>query len=212
MCFCACFCTVLLITAPVQAIEASRAKVTKQVYFDIAVDSKPAGRIVVGLFGDDVPRTVENFRALCTGEKGTGKSGRPLHYKGSIFHRVIPEFMLQGGDFTDFNGRGGESIYGRTFADENFKFSHDQPGVLSMANSGPNTNGSQFFLTTVATPWLDGKHVVFGRVLSGMPLVKSIESMGSRSGQTRQQIAIVNSGELKPDGARPQDGSGSASR
>jgi peptidylprolyl isomerase len=212
MCFCACFCAVLLITAPVQAIEASRAKVTKQVYFDIAVDSKPAGRIVVGLFGDDVPRTVENFRALCTGEKGTGKSGRPLHYKGSIFHRVIPEFMLQGGDFTDFNGRGGESIYGRTFADENFKFSHDQPGVLSMANSGPNTNGSQFFLTTVATPWLDGKHVVFGRVLSGMPLVKSIESMGSRSGQTRQQIAIVNSGELKPDGARPQDGSGSASR
>ena len=212
MCFCACFCAVLLVTAPVQAIEASRAKVTKQVYFDIAVDGKPAGRIVVGLFGDDVPRTVENFRALCTGEKGTGKSGRPLHYKGSIFHRVIPEFMLQGGDFTDFNGRGGESIYGRTFADENFKFSHDQPGVLSMANSGPNTNGSQFFLTTVATPWLDGKHVVFGRVLSGMPLVKSIESMGSRSGQTRQQIAIVNSGELKPDGARLQDGSGSASR
>jgi len=212
--FCACFSAVFLTTSRVQAIEASRAKVTKQVYFDIAIDRKPAGRIVVGLFGDEVPATVENFRALCTGEKGIGKSGKPLHYKGSIFHRVIPGFMLQGGDFTDFNGRGGESIYGRTFPDENFKVTHDRPGVLSMANAGPNSNGSQFFLTTAPTPWLDGKHVVFGRVISGMQLVKSIESLGSQSGQTRQQIAIIDSGELQPAGARvqQQSGSGSASR
>jgi len=203
-CFSVCCYGVLFSATPAEAIEASRAKVTKQVYFDIAIDRQPVGRIVVGLFGDDVPRTVENFRALCTGEKGTGKSGRPLCYRGSIFHRVIPGFMLQGGDFTDFNGRGGESIYGRTFRDENFKFSHDQPGVLSMANAGPNTNGSQFFLTTAATPWLDGKHVVFGRVISGMPLVKSIERLGSRDGQTRRQIVIADSGELKPTGAQSQ--------
>lgn len=209
---CACFCLVLLTNVPAQAIEASQGKVTRQVFFDVAIDGKPAGRIVIGLFGDDVPRTVENFRSLCTGEKGVGKSGKPLHYKGSIFHRVIPGFMLQGGDFTDFNGRGGESIYGRTFPDENFKYSHDIPGLLSMANAGPNTNGSQFFLTTVPTPWLDGKHVVFGRVIGGMKLVKAIESLGSQSGATRQQIAIVNSGELKPQGSAPKQGSGSASR
>jgi peptidylprolyl isomerase len=145
-----------------------------------------------------VPKTAENFRALCTGEKGTSPiSGKPLHYKGSKFHRVIPDFMLQGGDFTHGTGVGGESIYGGKFNDENFKVKHTAPGYLSMANAGPNTQGSQFFITTVKTPWLDGKHVVFGKVLEGMDVVKAVEAQGSRSGSTSKEIRIVDSGELQ---------------
>ena len=137
------------------------------VYLDIAINEKPIGRIVIELFSKDVPITCENFRALCTGEKGNGRSGKPLHYKGSSFHRVIPDFMAQGGDLTKFNGTGGESIYGEKFKDENFKYKHDKPYLLSMANVGPNTNGSQFFLTYVPCHWLDGKHTVFGRIIDG---------------------------------------------
>merc|ERR1712061_754503 len=155
-----------------------------------------AGRIVMELRADVAPKTAENFRALCTGEKGMGRSGKPLHFKGSAFHRVIPDFMCQAGDFTAGNGTGGESIYGDKFADENFTLKHTGPGILSMANAGPNTNGSQFFLCTVKTQWLDGKHVVFGSVVEGMDVVKKIEGVGSQSGKTSRPVKIEKSGQL----------------
>ena len=171
--------------------------VTDKVYFDISIDNEPAGRIVFGLFGKTVPKTAENFRALCTGESGDGQRGVPLHYQGSIFHRVIPGFMAQGGDFTDGNGRGGESIYGAKFEDENFSLKHTKPGLLSMANSGKNTNGSQFFITFVETAWLDGRHVVFGEVIEGMDLVKQLEGLGSQGGATSKTIKIAKSGQVE---------------
>lgn len=151
----------------------------------------------MGLFGKVVPKTAENFKALCTGESGTTASGKKLHYQGSHFHRVIPQFMLQGGDFTRGNGTGGVSIYGPSFDDENFKLKHSRKYLLSMANSGPNSNGSQFFITTVKTPWLDGKHVVFGEVLEGQALVDLIENHGSPSGRPIKTITILESGVLQ---------------
>mmetsp|Transcript_145726 Transcript_145726/g.254270 ORF Transcript_145726/g.254270 Transcript_145726/m.254270 type:complete len:217 (-) Transcript_145726:186-836(-) len=162
--------------------------ITKRVFFEMSVQGKPAGRILFGLYGDIVPKTTENFRALCTGEQGFG-------YKGCPLHRIIPGFMCQGGDFTNRNGTGGRSIYGHKFADENFEVNHTKPGLLSMANAGPNTNGSQFFITTAATSWLDGKHVVFGEVLEGMELVRKLETLGSQSGRPRAEVIIRDCGE-----------------
>merc|ERR1712057_93448 len=167
-----------------------------EVFFDMTIGGAASGRIVMELRADVVPKTAENFRALCTGEKGTGKSGKPLHFKGSSFHRVITQFMCQGGDFTAGNGTGGESIYGEKFADENLQLKHTGPGVLSMANAGPGTNGSQFFLCTVKTDWLDGKHVVFGNVTKGMDVVKAVEAVGSESGQTKAPIVIADCGQI----------------
>merc|ERR1712000_367951 len=187
-----------------RSFSATSAAMVQKVYFDVEWEGpvlqggKPtstvkaqSGRINFNLFDDVVPKTAENFRALCTGEKGFG-------FANSSFHRIIPEFMLQGGDFTRGNGTGGKSIYGEKFADENFKLTHDRPGLLSMVNAGPNTNGSQFFITTVVTSWLDGKHVVFGEVADqeSMKIVQDLEKTGSGTGQVKLQFkpTIVDSG------------------
>lgn len=167
-----------------------------RVYFDLTVGGDDVGRIVFELYADTTPKTAENFRALCTGEKGMGKMGKPLHYKDSVFHRCIKGFMLQGGDFTNFNGTGGESIYGEKFPDENFEKKHTSPFLLSMANAGPDTNGSQFFVTTVPTAHLDGKHVVFGKVLDGQDLVRMIEGEETKADKPLREVVIVNCGEL----------------
>jgi peptidylprolyl isomerase len=170
-----------------------------KVFFDISIGGAAAGRVVMELYADDAPKTAENFRALCTGEKGTGKSGKPLHLLGSGFHRVIPGFMCQGGDITRGNGTGGESIYGEQFADETFAGKagvHTGMGCLSMANAGPNTNGSQFFLCTAATQWLDGKHVVFGNVVEGLAVIQAVEKVGSQSGACSAPVVISGCGQI----------------
>ncbi|KAL9660700.1 hypothetical protein QQ045_025517 [Rhodiola kirilowii] len=176
--------------------------VNPRCYMDISIGGELEGRIVVELYSDVVPKTAENFRALCTGEKGIGPhTGVPLHYKGSCFHHVIKGFMLQGGDISARNGTGGESIYGLKFDDENFELKHERKGMLSMANSGPNTNGSQFFITTTRTSHLDGKHVVFGKVIKGIGIIRSIEHVPLGEGDCPAvDVIIADCGEI-PEGA-----------
>lgn len=179
-------------------------------FFDITIGDEPAGRIVMELYTSVTPRTCENFRALCTGESThTASSGEPLHYKGCSFHRVIPNFMIQGGDFTRGDGTGGESIYGEKFADENFKISHTERGQLSMANAGPGTNGSQFFITAGPTAHLDGKHVVFGKVVAGLDVVEKIEGVRTKSDKPVLPCVIADCGELLPSDASVSDASSS---
>lgn len=166
-----------------------------RVYFDIDIGGRPAGKVVFELF-QDVPQTAENFKQLCTGEKGIGKSGKPLHYLGSVFHRIIPGLLCQGGDITAGNGTGGESIYGLRFRDENFAHSHNESYLLSMANAGPNTNGSQFFITLRPCTWLDGKHVVFGRVIQGHEVLREMENMGNVQGRVQTVVMVSDCGVL----------------
>jgi cyclophilin family peptidyl-prolyl cis-trans isomerase len=170
-----------------------------RVFFKVTIDGAKAGELQFELNADVVPKTAENFRKLCVGGAGKGKSGVELWYKGSTFHRIIPGFMVQGGDFTRHNGTGGESIYGDQFNDENFTLKHTGPGLLSMANRGPNTNGSQFFITTVPCPWLDGKHTVFGKLIDGQSILDQIEGCGSRSGAPTKKVVIEDCGEIKSD-------------
>ncbi|KAI3745214.1 hypothetical protein L1987_58322 [Smallanthus sonchifolius] len=172
-------------------------EITHRVFLDVDIDKQRLGRIVIGLYGEVVPKTVENLRALCTGELGKGATGKMLHYKGTPFHRIIPGFMIQGGDIAYQDGRGNESIYGGTFRDENFKIKQSHPGMVAMVNSGPDSNGSQFFITTVKAYWLDGEHVVFGRVIEGMDNVYAIEGgAGTYSGKPRKKVVISDSGEI----------------
>ncbi|XP_050366048.1 peptidyl-prolyl cis-trans isomerase CYP21-1 [Argentina anserina] len=175
-------------------------EITHRVYLDIDIEEQRLGRIVIGLYGQVVPKTVENFRALCTGEKGKGVKGKRLHYKGTPFHRIVSGFMIQGGDIVHGDGKGYESIYGGTFADENFKVKHSHAGTVSMVNSGPNSNGSQFFITTLKASWLDGEHVVFGKVIQGMDFVYAIEGgAGTYSGKPRKKVVIADAGEIPKD-------------
>jgi cyclophilin family peptidyl-prolyl cis-trans isomerase len=173
-------------------------EITDTVFFDISADDKPLGRVTFGLYGNTVPKTVLNFKELCKGCESL-VSDKTIGFEGSAFHRVIPGFMLQGGDFTSGDGRGGESIYGEKFEDENFNLRHTGEGVLSMANAGPDSNGSQFFICTALTSWLDGKHVVFGNVIEGYDIVRKIEQYGSQSGKTSKKVVITKSGVLGDD-------------
>jgi len=183
---------------PKLLMEDAMAPSNPRVYFDLEIGGIDAGRVEFELFASVCPKTAENFRALCTGEKGVGRRGKPLSFSGSSFHRVIPGFMCQGGDFTNGNGTGGESIYGEKFADEweGGWVAHDRPFLLSMANAGRNTNGSQFFITTAHTPHLDQRHVVFGRVASGDAVVRAVEAVGSSGGAPRRPVRISACGEL----------------